>query len=135
MKIKNFPKLVREVLCNVFDEVSVKSIWFIGSRANETFKDCSDWDFICFIDGHVSERPSRQCELPIDIIQVDSSGRYLLEGEASDLMGDFKNWYWNPIDPELASYKSRITPECDETGCYDIADVKVVTLKAYKVSF
>ena len=28
----------------------IKSIWLIGSRANNTFRDDSDWDFIVFAD-------------------------------------------------------------------------------------
>jgi len=42
---------------------TIKSVWLIGSRANDTANECSDWDFIVFADNNVLEGIRKDEEL------------------------------------------------------------------------
>jgi len=79
MRINEFPEQVVEVLNRLIKEKETDSIWLVGSRANGTEHTDSDWDFIVFVSNQLSERTARHSQ--VDIIRVDRSGNYLLEGQ------------------------------------------------------
>src|SRR5690554_1830116 len=104
-----FPSKVQTVIDQLKSELCSDSVWFIGSRANSNSRLDSDWDFICFRNSTVEEHEARS-EL-VDIVQVGNDGQYLLEGQHSNLIGQFKNWHWCEIDLQNAQYKSRVRSE------------------------
>lgn len=126
-----FPQEVQGVIDKLKLETSTISIWFIGSRANGNFRMNSDWDLICFRNSLVEVQEARS-EV-VDVIQVGNDARYLLEGQFSDLIGEFRNWQWNDIDSKHAQYKSRVTPVVEIGNAYNLADVKLVTYNAYRI--
>jgi len=126
-----FPSKVQTVIDQLKSELCSDSVWFIGSRANSNSRLDSDWDFICFRNSTVEEHEARS-EL-VDIVQVGNDGQYLLEGQHSNLIGQFKNWHWCEIDLQNAQYKSRVTPKVEAGTGFDFSDVKIVINNAYKV--
>lgn len=103
MNITDFPVPVANILSTLTTESSTLAVWFIGSRANGTERKDSDWDFLVFIDGEISEKNVR-CAY-VDLVNVDKYFQYLLEGQKLDLSGSFiKNWNWREISSELAHY-------------------------------
>jgi hypothetical protein len=127
----SFPIAVEDVLNQIKLSENACSIWFIGSRANDRYREDSDWDFICFMSESVTERSERSAI--VDIIQVDCLGEYLLEGQTLDLKGMFSNWQWHDLKNGKATYVSRISPNVPLGQAYDHSDVKLVTNNALRI--
>ncbi|MCC2605648.1 nucleotidyltransferase domain-containing protein [Planctobacterium marinum] len=125
------PRNIQNVMSGLFEKEDIKSIWFIGSRANGTAHEHSDWDFICFLNTHIQVREARAEN--VDIIQVGKDGKYLLEGQPESSSGDFKQWQWHQQTNETATYKSRIVPKVLSGQTYDLSAVKIITLKAIRI--
>lgn len=131
MKIDDFPEQVTDVLKGLLSEKETDSIWFIGSRANGTEHEGSDWDFIAFVSEDISEFSVRNNR--VDIIRVDRNWNYLLEGKGMELMGLFKTWQWREVEPGRAVYKVRVTPQVRDGKPFNIEDVSFVELLAINV--
>ena len=131
MKIYDFPEQVTDVLKGLLSEKETDSIWFIGSRANGTEHEGSDWDFIAFVSEDISEFSVRNNR--VDIIRVDRNWNYLLEGKGMELMGLFKTWQWREVEPGRAVYKVRVTPQVRDGKPFNIEDVSFVELLAINV--
>jgi hypothetical protein len=126
-----FPLAVQDVLSQIKLSENARSIWLVGSRANDSYRENSDWDFICFISESVTERSARSAI--VDIIQVDCLGESLLEGQTLDLKGMFSSWRWHDLKNGKATYVSRITPNVPLGQAYDHSDVKLVTNNALRI--
>jgi hypothetical protein len=126
-----FPLAVQNVLNQIKLIENASSIWFIGSRANGSYRVSSDWDFICFMSESVTERSARSAI--VDIIQVDCLGEYLLEGQTLDRKGMFSSWKWHDLKNDKATYVSRITPNAQLGSAFDHSDVKLVTNNALRI--
>ena len=124
----SFPIAVEDVLNQIKLSGNACYIWFIGSRANDRYREDSDWDLICFMSESVTERIARSAI--VDIIQVDCLGEYLLEGQTLDLKGMFSSWQWHDLKNGKATYVSRITPNVPLGQAYDHSDTKLVTNNA-----
>ncbi len=131
LKLSDFPDSVSAVLESLIGESETDSIWFIGSRANGTEREDSDWDFIAFVTDITAERSARSGE--VDIVRVDREGNCLLEGKGLALKHPFKTWRWRRIGPNRASYTVRVTPEVDEQSAFDLSEVENRELRAIKV--
>lgn len=131
MRINEFPEQVVEVLNRLIKEKETDSIWLVGSRANGTEHTDSDWDFIVFVSNQLSERTARHSQ--VDIIRVDRSGNYLLEGQPMELSGQFKTWQWRQIEPGRSVYTVRVIPECGGEGLFDNEKIRFVGLRGIYV--
>lgn len=85
-------------------EPSTREVWLIGSRANGTATDESDWDLLVFTDEDPRPVAARRLKIKIDILRVGPSGRALLEGKPEELRFDFADFSWSPVSGECASY-------------------------------
>src|SRR5690242_8242191 len=68
---------------HVLDELSlernVRSVWLIGSQANDTATEHSDWDLLVFRSDEPI--PTNKRQATVDVLWVGPSGRNLLEGQ------------------------------------------------------
>ena len=126
-----FPKEVQSIIEQVKREADIISIWFIGSRANNTHNLESDWDFICFFNRSIQEHKQRS--KMVDIIQVGNDDKYLLEGQSVKMEGDFSKWNWRQVDSNSSQYISRKVPELEPGVPHNLDDVRYVSNKALKV--
>ena len=127
----NFPSEVQAVIDQLKSEFGTLSVWFIGSRANGTYRSDSDWDFVCFRNSPVEIKEAR-CEF-VDVVQVGNDGKYLLEGQPPHLIGQFKNWDWNQINSNCAKYRSRIVPQVQAGEAFDLSKINFSTFDAHRV--
>jgi predicted nucleotidyltransferase len=72
------PTYVKEVISELKNENITKSIWLIGSRANNNAKEDSDWDILVFSKKRLSQVKRRHNN--IDVILVGVDGDFLVEG-------------------------------------------------------
>lgn len=131
IEIAEFPDFVTEVLQELIAESATQSIWFIGSRANNSGRFNSDWDFIAFVNNDIHESSARHSD--VDVIRVDENGQYLLEGQSMNLSGSFSNWNWRNVDSESALYTVRKTPDVEVSQAFNAEDVRYIDLKGLKV--
>ena len=86
-------------------ESTIQSIWLIGSRANATVHETSDWDILIFsvLEPVVVDA---RWEL-IDVLHVGPSGKMLLEGKSEYCTCDFSDFEWELKSKCEATYKGR----------------------------
>jgi len=65
-----------DTLTNQFP--GIKSIWLMGSHANDSYRDDSDWDLFAFADQHIFDRNLQR--------KLDS-GKYKWRPVAKDVYG------------------------------------------------
>lgn len=130
-EMSQFPDYVLEVLQGLITESSTQSIWFIGSRANDSERADSDWDFIAFVKDNIHESSVRHSD--VDVIRVDENSQYLLEGQSMNLSGSFKTWNWRLVNSESALYTVRKTPVLEVGQAFNLDDVRYIDLKGLKV--
>jgi hypothetical protein len=87
------PDFVQRALAELSNGSATLSIWLVGSRANGTATESSDWDLLVFSEAEPQER-SRRCD-ELDVIHVGPSGLFLAEGQrAAEYTLSFSNWEW-----------------------------------------
>jgi predicted nucleotidyltransferase len=128
---QEFPGFVTDVLDDLINEDDIQEIWFIGSRANGCERSDSDWDFIVFTSNLVREHDARHSY--VDVIRVDSNGKYLLEGQKMDLCGSFSTWKWRDDEPGFAFYTVRKTPDIEPGQGFNTEDVRYIDLMGIRV--
>lgn len=112
-------------------ETGTREVWLIGSRANGTAREDSDWDLMVFSEEDPLPCP-KKCDY-VDILRVGPSGGVLLEGQSDEytrqLVADFK---WEVIADRQASYVGTkfIESSCEATVDYDSPRVSNTNLKA-----
>jgi len=129
--VMKFPEEVLSIIEQIKREADIVSIWFIGSRANNTHRLQSDWDFICFFNRSIQEHKQRSEK--VDIIQVGNDGKYLLEGLSMMSEGNFSQWNWEKVDSNSSQYISRKAPELEPGVPYNLDDVRYISNKAIRV--
>lgn len=89
----------------------IKSIWLFGSRANNSYKDDSDWDLLIFANKNILEELKINSSFKkngIDVLVVFDGKNF--EGPWPDNQGikkgDLTFWNWNQISDNEATYKS-----------------------------
>jgi hypothetical protein len=112
------------------------SIWLFGSRANNSYKDDSDWDLLIFADKNILEALKRNNsfnQTGINILVV-FDGKYF-EGPWPDKKGskkgDLISWKWTKTLDNEAVYRSVKYKNEDEWFKADNLESK--TLKAIKI--
>jgi len=95
---------------------SINSIWLIGSRANNSYKDNSDWDLLVFANQDMldSLKKDMNFNMPeIDLLVVYDDNNFISpwprnDKESEHKKGCLKSWQWNFVDEFSAKYKSDI---------------------------
>lgn len=96
----SIPSFVEDAINEISSDSSVSSIWLVGSRANGSETDESDWDVLYF-SCEEPEYKLRRSEL-IDVIHVGPSNQAMTYGVEHSF--SFDNWKWNEIDVDHSTY-------------------------------
>lgn len=102
-----FPPNVERFLSNIC--ARSRGVWLIGSRANGTTKNTSDWDFVVFGD---EELINRLTDLPppedIDALVVYDGDRFRCpwprKSDGCIKRGSLSEWKWTPKSPTEVEY-------------------------------
>ncbi len=124
----DYPRIEHEIITHVrhiFDAHSgISEIWFIGSRANGSAKNDSDWDFFAFAAPSVLDALRQDIAFrrpDVDLLIVTDGDSFESPWERYDLPGEFKRghlfdrrdptfecdscgWGWTRMDNDLATY-------------------------------
>ena len=124
------PPFVWNVVDDLKKNASIKSIWLIGSRANNSAREDSDWDLLVFVDEELS--PVNRSDSRVDVIRVDTNEKYLTDGKSADHINPF-NWNWNDSENGEATHTKRVLPQVSGDGLIDLSLVKYVTEHGYQI--
>lgn len=87
---------------------SIKEIWLIGSRANNTARLNSDYDFIVFADEGTFCSLSNNTDIQKDnidlMVVINQDGEF--RNPWINKSGSLVSWEWNRISESIATYKS-----------------------------
>ena len=134
-------KDIENYVCNLKLEFpSITKVWLLGSRANGTETDFSDWDFLVFSEAPIYEEIKRDTKLhreDVDLLLVDGEeGEFLNPFGRTEKGGSLTNWKWNEVSDELANYEGTKFVS-DGEGMVDGMEGGTSvcqTLKAYRVA-
>lgn len=110
------PKHIEKAL-NEIKGKTTKSIWLIGSRANNCAREDSDWDLIVFTEEMFSIRKNNYTN--IDIIHVFIDDTFLLDGKPEELRINFSDFCWKIKDKNTAEYLDKKIIEYPEGVALD----------------
>lgn len=83
----------------------IESIWLIGSRANDTHKEDSDWDFLIFADeellNSLEKRPALRLQY-VDFLVVFNGDDF--RDPWSNKRGSLSDWKWKQLSTGRAKY-------------------------------
>lgn len=92
---------------------NIESVWLIGSRANETARDDSDWDLLVFASREVLEALSTDDSFSrsdVDLLVVYDGDNFESPYGGTDnrrsKKGSLKKWEWQHFSADLASYEA-----------------------------
>jgi len=109
----------------------LKSIWLIGSRANGTARENSDWDYIAFGDNDVLrciENNENLHRSNTDFLVVTNDEDFRSAWGEKDKSGSLSEWEWHQLSPTEAQYQEAKWVENEEQ-----AKIVVTTKKAVRV--
>ena len=86
-------------------------VWLIGSRANGTAKDTSDWDFVVFGGPQVLAGLQRETPVPsLDVLVVIDAHAYSSPWprpeDGQPKRGTWSQWKWHKLTEDEATYES-----------------------------
>ena len=87
----------------------IRQVWLLGSRANGTAKDNSDWDYIVFGDTALLEtlRSNPNWKEPeIDLMVVHNGDDFEEPWGERPKHGSLSGWEWEQVSPTCAQYKA-----------------------------
>lgn len=89
----------------------IKSIWLLGSRANNSYRPDSDWDLLVFANQQIFYELKRRNTFyddKIDLLVVfnDDEFEKPWPDEKGAKHGSLKSWEWVETSPQHATYKS-----------------------------
>jgi predicted nucleotidyltransferase len=92
---------------------TIESVWLIGSRANETARDDSDWDLLVFGSREVLDTLSKDDSFSrsdVDLLVVYDGDNFESPYGGIDnrksKKGSLRKWEWRHFSPDLASYEA-----------------------------
>jgi len=105
-----------KLLKSLFDEdYTIKSIWLIGSRANETYNINSDWDILIFGSTNTVTNITNNCSYNIegvDVIVVLPNDEFCKP--FGEIYGaSLSSWNWNEVDSSNAIYTGQENIDCE----------------------
>ena len=107
-------------------------IWLIGSRANGTAKETSDWDFVVFGGREVLaalQREARVASLDLLVVVDDDTyiGPWPRVEDGEPKTGNWKLWKWQKLSEDQATYEA--TKWADEDDYPDISTKRAVRVR------
>jgi predicted nucleotidyltransferase len=118
---------------------SIKEIWLFGSRANDTFKDSSDWDLLVFADEEVFnalQSCSSFNENYIDLLINYRGDDFTSPWGDPPKSGNLKTWEWEKITETDAVYteaKCIDNTECSQEFNADFIYTKLTRRNAIRL--
>ena len=121
---------IAEAVAKLAGESATREIWLIGSRANGSASETSDWDLLVF--SYEEPVPVTRRHSHVDVLRVGPSGHVLLEGQPEEFTLQFTDFQWSVVSEGLASYigKKAIDFQEGEPKNYDAPRFVRVPLKA-----
>ncbi|VAV83779.1 hypothetical protein MNBD_DELTA01-551 [hydrothermal vent metagenome] len=109
------PEITKFIDVFVSEIQGVKEIWLVGSRANCTFKEESDWDFVVFLSGN--QKTFSQIQRRKDLRHEDVDLLIVYDGDKFEepwpffskerykpKSGSLKDWEWKIVSESEARY-------------------------------
>jgi predicted nucleotidyltransferase len=136
----NITEKIQKYLCEIVKNISdIREIWLIGSRANETAQDNSDWDFLVF--GTESTLKELKCQViyeidNIDLLVVYDGDNFQTPWEEQPKSGSLSEWCWDRTSENIAKYKQiKFIPDDIEQDCSDLelGEFQENTVNAIKI--
>ena len=94
-----------QVLHELSLDPTITSVWLIGSRANDTPKEASDWDLLAFRTHDPS--PTNARRPGVDVLSVGPSEQILLEGKSEEYAFSLSDLEWTETSERTASYRGK----------------------------
>jgi len=101
------PSSVRKIVEDITTDPDSKAIWLIGSRANNTHHEHSDWDILVFSEREPVPVSARSNQ--VDVLHLGPSGKFLLEGKSAQFIIPFSDLRWKLLSPTEAHYIGKRT--------------------------
>lgn len=124
----------------------IKSIWILGSRANNNFTDDSDWDFWVFSNRKIFDllKENRLLKQESKSKKIDTLVVYngedfeepwpdMKNGKSTAKQGLLSEWKWKKTSNLTADYKGTKEISKKEAGGKRISRVEERHLKAFKI--
>ena len=86
---------------------SIQSLWLIGSRANGSAREISDWDFIVFANREILMQIQNASYLhrsDVDFLVVTNGENFENGWGEKDKTGILSSWEWKIVTDSLAEY-------------------------------
>lgn len=86
---------------------SITSVWLIGSRANGSERDDSDWDFLVFSSSPIHEEIKNNAVFhreDVDLLIIGENGEFS-KPFGKPKAGSLMKWKWNQVSDVLAHYE------------------------------
>lgn len=96
---------VLAVITELSQEPSVLEVWLMGSRANASASESSDWDLLVFSEHEPRASPGRHPK--VDVLWAGPSGSLLLEGQPECMALNFSDFQWVRRSADSAEYLGR----------------------------
>ncbi|MEK7323372.1 MAG: nucleotidyltransferase domain-containing protein [Pseudomonadota bacterium] len=132
----NVAKYIQEL---VAEYPAIREVWLIGSRANQSAREDSDWDMLVFTESGVLDAlrdDVRFHHLHIDLLVVNSTDDHFEKPWGDKRKkGTLQAWKWKRLTESEASYESQlwipdpIQKYAEETG--DWEDLKLKALRLW----
>lgn len=97
----------------------IESVWLIGSRANESFNENSDWDFLVFGSRETLKALSDETRFHkdnIDLLVVYDGNDFEKPWGEKKKSGSLTCWEWKKLSFSKAQYKSKKSIYYNENG-------------------
>jgi predicted nucleotidyltransferase len=108
----NFPRHVIDLISYLLG-ISME-VWLIGSRANETYKASSDWDFLVFgnkmLLNEISKIPIIKGVDVLVVIDGNEFERPWCLSDGTSKSGSLISWDWKKLSDSEATYKGTKWP-------------------------
>ncbi|MEJ0046607.1 MAG: hypothetical protein WDN04_11160 [Rhodospirillales bacterium] len=90
---------------------SITAVWLIGSRANDSVRTSSDWDYLAFADKATLEALMSDLAFnvsTVDLMIVFDGNNFRKPWAEDDRVkgGSLTDWQWTPVTESVAHYRA-----------------------------
>lgn len=114
---------------------SITNVWLLGSRANGTARDNSDWDFLVFSSTEIYEEVKNNTAFhreDVDLLLVGEDGEFSKPfGQPKG--GSLTKWKWIQVSDVLSHYEGCKWFPDEEAAAEGMGDLVCQTLNAHLV--
>ena len=120
---------ISQAVAELASTPATREVWLIGSRANGSANETSDWDLMVFSDEEPAPVAPRR-EL-IDVLHVGPSGHVLLEGKPKEFTLQLRDFQWSVLAERQASYLGKKPVKLDDGVSRDYAAPRFIRSKLH----